>query len=187
MSQSSANLLLRLPTAIAIRWRRFKFSLLGVRLGRHCWLQNISIPRNPWDIQLGDHVSLDQGVVLLATGDRKPQPRILIGQGSYINRYTMIDAHERIEIGDNTFIGPFCYITDGDHQHRRDQPVQRQPMTTVPVKIDRDVWIGAGAIILKGVTLGQGAIVGAGAVVTQDVAPFAIVAGVPAKQIGERA
>ena len=186
MNQNTSNLLIRIPSAIAVRWRRFKFHLLGVRLGHRCWLQNISIPRNPWDIQLGDHVSLDQGVVLLATGDRRPQPRILIGQGSYINRHTMIDAHEHIEIGDNCFIGPFCYITDGDHQHRRDQPVQSQPMTTAPVKIGRDVWIGAGAIILKGVTLGDGAIVAAGAVVTKDVAPFAKVAGVPAKPIGER-
>jgi acetyltransferase-like isoleucine patch superfamily enzyme len=98
----------------------------------------------------------------------------------------MIDAHERIEFLGNCMVGPYCYFTDGDHGHQLGQNVGRQPMETAPVKIGKDVWIGAHVCVLKGVTIGDGAIIGAGAVVTRDVAPNAKVVGIPARQIGER-
>jgi len=144
----------------------------------------ISVPRNPWDIRLDDFVCIDQGTVLLTTGQRTTQPRIVIGSGSYFNRYTMIDAHERIEFGHHCMVGPFCYITDGDHQSAPGKPVTQQPMTAKPVKIGNDVWIGAHVCVLKGVSIGDGAVIGAGAVVTRDVAAHARVAGVPARVIG---
>jgi acetyltransferase-like isoleucine patch superfamily enzyme len=83
-------------------------------------------------------------------------------------------------------IGPFCYITDHDHGHDAGRLVSEQPLVSAPVRIGNDVWIGAGAIILKGVTIGDGAIVGAGAVVTGDVPAGTKVIGVPARQIGQR-
>jgi acetyltransferase-like isoleucine patch superfamily enzyme len=83
-------------------------------------------------------------------------------------------------------IGPFCYLTDGDHGTAAGRPVQDQPMETSPVVLEDDVWLGAGVIILRGVRVGQGAIVGAGAVVTRDVPPGTVVAGVPAKPLRGR-
>src|SRR6478735_7714347 len=97
------DLLLRYPTSIASRARRLWFGLLGVRFAGRPDLRRISIPRNPWDILLGT-CALDDGVVLLATGERREEaqggPRIVIGDGVYVNRWTMLDASERIEIGD---------------------------------------------------------------------------------------
>jgi acetyltransferase-like isoleucine patch superfamily enzyme len=148
-------------------------------------MRRISIPRLWKAVTVEGGVSLDDGVVLLCSGQETPN-KILIRSGTYINRYTMIDAHDQIEIGMNCMIGPYCYITDANHGMAPGVPIQDQPMTTMPVAIEDDVWIGAGVTILAGVRLGQGAVVGAGAVVTKDVAPRAIAAGVPARQIGQR-
>jgi len=180
------NRAIRYPGAMAMRFRITRLRLLGANIGAHCWIRRISVPRNPWDIGIGDGAALDQGVILLATGPRKSHPRIVIGGGTYCNRFTMFDASERIEVGRDCMIGPHCYITDHDHLHGRDKLVRAQQLISAPVKIGSDVWIGAGAIVLKGVTVGDGAIIGAGAVVSRDVLAYSICAGVPARQIGER-
>ncbi len=185
MTDSLANRLLRYPSAVMMRVRIAYLRLLGAKIIGKCWLRGIEIARNPWDFRI-EWASLDNHVVLLTTGDRRPEPRVVIRRGVYINRFTMIDASERIEIGENTMIGPFCYITDHDHGTDGRAPVNRQPLVGKPVRIGRDVWLGAGVIVLKGVTIGDAAVIGAGAVVTKDVAAGARMAGVPARQISAR-
>jgi acetyltransferase-like isoleucine patch superfamily enzyme len=93
----------------------------------------------------------------------------------------MIDAHEQIEIGPDCMIGPFCYITDGDHARNADERLADQGMVAAPVVLEDNVWVGAHATILRGVRIGRHAVIGAGAVVTKDVAAFSTVVGVPAK------
>jgi acetyltransferase-like isoleucine patch superfamily enzyme len=93
----------------------------------------------------------------------------------------MFDASERIEIGTSCLIGPFCYITDHDHGTEPSRLKAVQSLRSRPVLIGNNVWIGAGAIILKGVTIADHAIVGAGAVVTRHVGMGEKVAGVPAR------
>src|SRR5207253_1911292 len=105
------NFLLRLPSALRMRIRKFVLRLAGVRMGRCCWIQDVMIPRNPWDVHLGEGVALDRQVLLLSSGDRTGTPRIVIGNGTYVNRFTIFDASERIEIGANCMIGPLTYIT----------------------------------------------------------------------------
>lgn len=168
------------------RLRERWYILAGVRIKGSCWLQEVEIPRHHHNISLQNGVALDRGVTLLVTGDKSTNEMISIGHGTYINRHTMIDASERIEIGSHCMIGPFCYITDHDHGHRCGQLVSEQPLIAKPVILGDDVWIGAHVTILKGVDIGQGAIIGAGAVVTKDVSAYSIVAGVPAHSIGRR-
>lgn len=85
-------------------------------------------------------------------------------------------------------IGGGALICGVNHGHtRRDIPMRQQDFEAAPIVIGQDVWIGMGAIILPGVTLGDGAIVGAGAVVTSDVSPGAVVSGVPARVLKIRA
>src|SRR3954464_8806557 len=93
------NRSIRYPGAIASRIRIVRLRLLGVRLGRKCWIRRIHVPRNPWDIVLDDMVALDDEVVLLTTGSRKAKPRILIGRSTYVNRFTMFDASLSISVG----------------------------------------------------------------------------------------
>jgi maltose O-acetyltransferase len=181
------NRLIRYPGAIAMRLRIARLRLLGMRVGRRCWVRRIRVPRNPWDIALEDGVALDDDVVLLTTGARQASPRLVIGSGTYVNRSTMFDVSEGLVVGRDCMIGPFCYITDHDHGQDLDRPIGLQPLIGGPVHIGDNVWIGAGVMILKQVRIGDGATVAAGAVVTKDVAAGAKVAGVPAREIGRRA
>lgn len=185
MGDRLTNFLLRLPSAVCMRARILYLRLFGVKLSGRCWIQKIQVPRNPWDIQI-DRASLDRDVVLLTSGDRRSEPRIIIRHGCYFNRFTFIDATEQIEFGEGCFVGPHCYITDHDHGIKMGMPIGNQPLIGSPVRIGKGAWIGAGVTVLKGVQIGEGAVIGAGAVVTKDVAAFSIVAGVPARQIAAR-
>lgn len=168
------------------RLRSFKFRHLGVSMTGRCWIQEIEIPRNHADIHLGEGVALDRGVTLLCTGPPTTSSKISIGRGTYINRFTILDASQKIEIGAQCMVGPFCYITDHDHGVAMDLPIAQQPLTSATVTIGDDTWIGAHVTILKGVTVGSGAIIGAGSVVTKNIRPNSINAGVPTRQIKER-
>lgn len=107
---------------------------------------------------------------------------IYLGAGVYLNAGCVFLDSARIEIGDGTMLGPGVHIYCADH-HR--DPVKRRAgiERALPVTIGDNVWIGGGAKIMPGITVGQGAIIAAGAVVTRDVAGGSRVAGVPAKPI----
>jgi acetyltransferase-like isoleucine patch superfamily enzyme len=90
----------------------------------------------------------------------------------------------KLIIGDNVSIGPRCTLVLFSHPNFsqiRNQLTEKKR----EIIIEKNAWIGAGVIVLQGIKIGEGAIVAAGAVVTKDVAPYTIVAGVPAKKIGE--
>lgn len=162
------------------RWRNGMYRLLGVRMLGYCWLRRISIPRQWADITLAADVALDDGVVLLASGDALGD-KLRIGSGTYVNRYTIFDAHSHLHIGRDVMIGPHCYFTDADHGMEPDSSVKSQPMRHAPVDVEDEAWIGARATILPGVRIGRGAVIAAGAVVTRDVPAMAVVAGIPAR------
>jgi maltose O-acetyltransferase len=106
---------------------------------------------------------------------------ISLGRGVFLNFGCVILDVVRVSIGDGTQIGPGVQILTADHPR---DPVQRRAGLEFgrPISIGRNVWIGGGAIVLPGVTVGDDAIVGAGAVVTRDVHPGTTVLGNPAKE-----
>jgi len=105
---------------------------------------------------------------------------IRLGRGIFVNFGCVFLDVAPIELGDACQIGSFVQILTADHP--RDPALRRQGYESgVPVRIGQNVWIGSGAIILPGVTVGDDAIVGAGSVVTRDVPPGAIVVGNPAR------
>lgn len=105
--------------------------------------------------------------------------RLTIGDHVYINYGAAIAAHRLITIGSHTLIGTHCIIMDNDYHHV-DVTERRCMPESQPVIIGDHVWIGARVTILKGVTIGEYAVIGAGSVVTRDVPPLTLVAGVPA-------
>jgi acetyltransferase-like isoleucine patch superfamily enzyme len=107
---------------------------------------------------------------------------LAIGAHSRINRNCCLDARGSLSIGENVSVSPDVVVLTASH--RVNDPEFR--VETRPVVIEDNVWIGTRATILPGVTLGRGCVVSAGAVVTRDVPPLAIVAGIPARRIGER-
>ena len=119
----------------------------------------------------------------LHTGVRVFDPRnIRVGEGTIIGYATFIDGRDKVTIGSHTDIASEVMIYNSEH----DVNDSSFRAISAPVSIEDYVFIGPRAIILPGVKIGDGAVVAAGAVVTKDVEPHAIVGGVPAKVIGER-
>lgn len=178
----NAYRLRKLWQSLASRRRALFYRLLGMKIQGPVWLEAIEWPDRPGSITLGREAALDRGVVLLATRD---EARIVIGERCYINRHTMFDASERIEIGDQTMIGPHCYITDHDHTFGHGLAPGETPLVSVPTQIGKRCWLGANVTVLKGVTIGDGTVVGAGSVVTKSLPANVVAAGTPARVLRE--
>lgn len=103
-----------------------------------------------------------------------------IGKGSYLNRNTTVVCHERVTIGRAVKISWDVVVMDTDEH---DLPGSRG--RTAAVTIGDEVWVGCRAIILKGVTIGRGAVIGAGAIVTSDIPEYTLAVGQPARVIRE--
>ena len=112
--------------------------------------------------------------------------RIEIGEKVGFNYGCYVNGFGGLTIGDRTIIGPYTMIHTANHEMDTDRPIPEQGWNLDPVVLGSDIWIGMGVCILPGVTLGDGCVVGAGAVVTRDVEPYAIVVGNPAKAIKSR-
>lgn len=108
-----------------------------------------------------------------------------IGRGSIIGDKSILDARNKIEIGDNVNLSSNVHIWTEQHDHR--DPFFRCNSTSdFKVTIGNRAWIGPNVTVLHGVTVGEGAVVAAGSIVTKSIEPFTIVAGIPAKKIGDR-
>lgn len=124
--------------------------------------------------------------------DRFSYSTITLGNDIFIGSGACFSATESsISISDKVMFGPNVTIMGGDHNIGEIGKFMydiktKHPDNDLPVVINNDVWVGAGAIILKGVSIGQGAVVAAGALVNKNVPEFAIVGGVPARVIGQR-
>lgn len=143
---------------------------------RNAWYRRVL----GWDI--GHSVSILMGPYIQMTGIRTSGRRVSIGNGTVVNQKCLIYTSGGLVIGNNVSISAEVALITGTH----DINDPNFPSDYRPIVIDDYAWIGTRAMVLQGVTIGQGAVVMAGAVVTKDVEPFAVVGGVPAKQITER-
>ena len=110
---------------------------------------------------------------------------ITVGSYCVINSFTHIWGHKGVTIGNRVMIASHVAITSLTHDYTNPN-MRFAPAVGAPIFIEDDVWIGAHAVIMPGVTIGRGAVVGSGAVVRDDVPPFAIVVGVPARIVRYR-
>lgn len=149
--------------------------------GLYYWLRGLAMAGRRWRYGLRD---VDR-TFYMPRGVRVRRD-LVAGPYSFINRGCQISG--RLKLGKYAMLGPEVVVTDGDHLFDKPgTPVifSGRPESRLTV-IEDDAWVGHGAKLIGGVTIGRGAIVAAGAVVTKDVPPYAIVGGVPARPIGER-
>lgn len=137
-------------------FRKFIYRLFGIKIGKGSTIHTKARFYDPRNISVGDDTIIGEGVVL--------------------------DGRDKLSIGSHVDIATEVMIYNSEHNVND----ENFAADNGKVIIEDYVFIGPRAIVLAGVTIGRGAIVGAGAVVTKDVPPFAIVGGVPAKIIGER-
>ena len=115
-----------------------------------------------------------------------PQPKLEIGNNVSIGRSTMIAIKDHLIIGNDTEISPFVFICDQSHGIEPGKLITNQKSQIEKVIIGNDVWIGTGAVILKGVRIGNGSVIGANSVVNKDIPENEIWAGNPVKYIKKR-
>jgi acetyltransferase-like isoleucine patch superfamily enzyme len=154
-----------------------------LRLGKGVRIDPRAFVSRGGRVILGENVIIRAGANLLPNGGA-----ITIGDFSSLNHYVVINGQGGVTIGAKVMIAAFTSIFAGMHNFSSTEiPMHDQGMMTKGgIRIEDDVWIGTHAVILDGVTIGTGSIVAAGAVVTRNVPPFSIVAGVPARIVKSR-
>lgn len=133
-------------------------------------------------VKLGEYCRLGRDVLFETTGDGQ----IVVGERVRINAGSVLTAHAGIQIGDDSLIGEYVSIRDANHGLKTGELIRKQPHESARIRIGRDVWIGRGCCVLKGILIDDGAVVGANSVLTQSVPKGSIFAGIPAKSIGNR-
>lgn len=146
---------------------------------------------NPGHLQIsGSGISVGDHVYVMALADSPVRisvfdhlGKIHIGSYSIVNPGVRITSANRISIGQGCLLAMNCYLSDADWHDTHARIYA--PGNTAPITLEDNVWIGESAFVAKGVTMGENSIAGAYAVVTKDVAPNTIVAGNPARVVGE--
>jgi acetyltransferase-like isoleucine patch superfamily enzyme len=188
------------PTVAGSLIRGRIYRLILGDLGAKCFLEKNLRFFNPGALFLGDRVFLGEGSFIDIGADAGP---VTVGDDSHLARSVTVRTQrgrvqigKKVNIGAGSFIygygditiGDYCLIANGVEiiggDHTADDlscPMRFQGRSPRPISIGEDVWIGTRAIILGGVTVGKEAVIGAGAVVTSDIPPRAVAAGVPAR------
>jgi NDP-sugar pyrophosphorylase family protein len=159
--------------------------------GSDVWIDRMPYMVGRGRIRIGSHVRISGHIGIGHSSRYGKDPLLSIGSGVFIGHACSLNIAERVEIGDYVSIGGGTFIADTTgHSHMRlDGPIWEDPATPrdiAPVVIEKNVHIGRGCVILKGVRIGAGAIIGAHTVVRSRVRPGAIVAGNPARVVGFR-
>lgn len=163
-----------------------------LRLGRNvvlesgCEVQGLSRR----GISLGDQVTVGRLAMIRPSGyyGRELGEGFSIGARSNVGAYSYIGCAGFIQIGEDVLMGPRVGLFAENHVFADPRvPIRQQGVSRKGIVIEDNCWLGTGCIILDGVRVGQGSVVAAGSVVTKDVPPFSVVAGVPARIIKQRA
>lgn len=181
------DLLRIMPGNLGVTLRYTVYKGLFARCGKNISVSQGCHIRDFKKIVLGNNIMFGLNSQIYSAGNGNE--RIEIGDNVSLNSNVMINADIGgcIRIGNNVLIGPNVVLRASNHKFLdRNTPIIQQGHEPGYIIIEDDVWIGANAVILPDVTIGKGAVVGAGAVVTKDVKPYSIVGGVPAHEISIR-
>lgn len=157
----------------------------GVTYGNNCIVKasaEIKLTDNAI-LDIGSNVIIERYAFIQLT---KPSPHLVIGNHVSIGRGTILAIKGHTVIGDYTMLGPNCQVNDQDQAFSKENLIMNQQAKIASVVIGKDCWFGSGVRVVAGVTIGDGVVVGAGSVVTSDIPPNEIWAGVPARFIKHR-
>ena len=169
-------------------WRRVRRGWLQARYPRASWGRGcdvraglqLKLARGA-QLRVGEKCVLDRDATVECTGVLR------IGARSIFGHHCTLAAKQSLLIGEDCLIAEMVSIRDHDHRFDDfDVPIREQGASCAPTRIGNNVWLAARVVVTKGVTIGDGAIVGAGAVVTRDIPAGAIAAGVPARVLKMR-
>jgi acetyltransferase-like isoleucine patch superfamily enzyme len=157
-----------------------------VTAGRHWHVRLTPVINGHPEIQIGDHLSVF-GEFGIASGRIFDHPKVIIGNGVDIGHRVQIVANKEVVIEDQVNIASRVYISDTD-AHPRDAELRSQrlpplPEEVRPVRICQRAWLGQNCFIMKGVTIGEGAVIGANSVVITDIPPYTVAIGNPARVV----
>jgi acetyltransferase-like isoleucine patch superfamily enzyme len=161
----------------------------GIRLGKGVYLDHgVYLHALPQGIIIDDNTFIMHHTTLHVFNFRNlPQAGIKIGKNCFLGEFNVIRAQGGVQIGNNVYTGPMVQMVAVNHVYQDpNRPIREQGITAQGIVIEDDVWIGANATIVDGVTIGRGSIIGAGAVVTRDIPPYSIAIGAPAKPVKDR-
>ena len=144
------------PNIFFWEWRSSLLRCFGAKVGKHCKIRSSATFWAPWNVTLGDYVAIGQKAQIYSVDKITINTKVAISQGAYL----CTASHD---------------ITDEDN-----------PLITAPITIESFAWVAADAFVGMGVTIGQGAVVGARAAVFKDIAPWTVVGGNPAKFLKNR-
>lgn len=185
--------MIRLEIALMNALARAKGALLTVYLRLHGCVVGKNLKCKQWPIfrvppqgnmSLGDNIVVGYGItfILENTGT------VTIGHRVILTHNVLISAAESITIGDSTMVGENVSVRDADHGTKADIEIYKQKQASTPVLIGRDVWLGAGTVVLKGAHIRDGVVIGANSVVTSSTTTdsYCIYTGSPIKFLRKR-
>lgn len=157
------------------------FRLKGIKIGENCHIgKGVRLYGN---VEIGDNTVIGSWTNIGTTHGGK----IKIGKNCLINSFNTIGSSQCLIIEDDCMFAAYVQITDASHDFGNcKELIKDAKFLTNPVKICRNVWIGSAAMIYKGVTVGEGSIIGAKAFVNKNISPYSIAVGIPAKVIRSR-
>ena len=163
-------------------WRNLRHRRKFVKVGRNCRFTGDRLEVDG-HVELGDGCRIRNNVVLRT----KNHGKIVFGNRSGCSYFVIIEATTLVQIGDRTGIAEFTVIRDSNHLvYGTDANWRLTPLITRPVVIGNDCLIGSRCYIMAGVTIGDGAVIQAGSLVSRDVGPYEIWAGTPARFLAHR-
>jgi acetyltransferase-like isoleucine patch superfamily enzyme len=132
-------------------------------------------------LEIGPGALLEPGVWITAPGNA----RVRIGAGTFLNLGVMIASEQLVEIGDHCMLANGCFVTDSSHRYDDPgKPITWQGFESKgATRIGENCWLGANVVVTSGVTIGKRSVIGANSVVTRDLEPFSVAAGLPARLI----
>lgn len=163
------------------QWQTYLQDMETIVIGKNCFIA----PEARLFAEPGRTITIGDNSFIAA--DCVIHGPVTLGQQVSINHHTTLDGGSKgIEIGDNSRLAAYCQAYAFNHGMAADSPINAQPTTSKGIRLGRDVWLGANVGVVDGVHIDDHAVVGMGSVVTKNAEAYAILAGNPARVIGDR-